>query len=361
MISECKDPGKSGSDETVVVFAPLGRDAELISTTLTEGRYACKACETGVDLVGHIQTGLGALVLTSEAVDHCDVQALGEAVRRQPPWSDLPVVFISNSDSRRISLVTRELGNVLTITRPTSPHTVLSTVESCLRARRRQYAFRDLLAHVEEQNAEIGSLNEQLVRAMRETHHRVKNNLQMVAALVDMRCLDGAENLSLDEFRRIGAHVQMLAAVHDILTGQAREGGSGHHVSSTQIFDMLLPKIQVTSPTCAITFESDDLSLTIRQATALSLLLFELVANAVKYANGHADVRLKAEAETATLTVTDDGAGFPPGFDPAVAAHTGLELVENISRWDLRGSTRYESVPDGGRVTITFPIVGPES
>jgi two-component sensor histidine kinase len=356
MISNGTDQDKIAAEETILIFAPLGRDAELISATLCASGYGCETCRSEFDLVRRIEEGVGALVLTSEAVDRCDLKAVGAAVRRQAPWSDLPVVFVSNADTRQISHVTQELGNVLAITRPTSPQTILSTVESCLRGRRRQYAFRDLLEQVERQNAEIGSLNEQLVRSMRETHHRVKNNLQMVAALVDMRCLDGVENLTLDEFRRIGAHVQMLAAVHDILTGQAREGGSGHHVSARQIFDMLLPKIQITSPTCEITFESDDLTLTIRQATAVSLLLFELVANAVKYANGHADVRLRAEANTATLTVTDDGAGFPPGFNPAVAAHTGLDLVENISRWDLRGATRYEGIAGGGRVTITFPV-----
>ena len=51
------------------------------------------------------------------------------------------------------------------------------------------------------------------------------------------------------------------------------------------------------------------------------------------------------------------GEGFPPGFSPMLAAHTGLELIENISRKDLRGTVDYENRMMGGaRVVVSFPV-----
>jgi two-component sensor histidine kinase len=217
---------------------------------------------------------------------------------------------------------------------------------------------RDLLLRAEEQQGQIAELNERLRRAMTETHHRVKNNLQVIAALVDLRCMDDIETLPLDEFRRIGTHVRTLAAVHDILTTDAKEDGRASHVSAKQILEKLLGNVQSTTPLHDVTYALTDMRLSVRQATALALVANEVVSNAIKHGRSTAQVALTSDADEAVFQVTDDGPGFPPGFDATRSANTGLELVENISRWDLRGETRYETAPDtgGGRVSVTFPL-----
>lgn len=341
----------------IAVFAPLGRDASLLCATLRQAGFDCVTCEGGEDLIRKLQAGVGGLVLTNEALEQADVRAVGAAIRAQPPWSDLPVLYLSGAGALHgPDLIVQELGNVVVIDRPTSPETIVAAVTSCVRARRRQYAFRDLLQKSEEQRKEIATLNERLVRSMRETHHRVKNNLQVVAALVDLRCMDGPEELSLDEMRRIGSHVRTLAVVHDILTAQTREDPTATCVSSKDILESLLPNIQATAPAGMISYFVDDVPLTVRQATALSLVVFELITNAIKHGKNRAELRLLASAREAALVVADDGPGFPVGFDPVASAHTGLELVENISRWDLCGASRYNTTAAGGEVRITFPL-----
>ena len=66
--------------------------------------------------------------------------------------------------------------------------------------------------------------------------------------------------------------------------------------------------------------------------------------------------RKLTEGEKAVFEVMDDGPGFPAEFDPCASANTGLELVENISRWDLNGTTQYDNTARGGRVAIVFPV-----
>ena len=107
--------------------------------------------------------------------------------------------------------------------------------------------------------------------------------------------------------------------------------------------------------------ESEDMPVPLRHGSSLAILVNELVSNAVKHGREDVSVCLKRDGEGALLEVCDDGAGFPDGFDAVAAAHTGLELVEQVARWDLQGTVRYENRPEGGaRVTVSFPLSIPQ-
>ena len=87
------------------------------------------------------------------------------------------------------------------------------------------------------------------------------------------------------------------------------------------------------------------------------MIVNELVSNAVKHGKGDIEVTLRHADKRATLEVCDDGPGFAPDFVAETAANTGLELIENIARYDLRGETMYENRKEGGaRITVIFPV-----
>jgi two-component sensor histidine kinase len=206
---------------------------------------------------------------------------------------------------------------------------------------------------------EIQSLNDQLRRAMTETHHRVKNNLQIMAAMVDMQVLEGSDTVPTTELERLATHIRTLAVIHELLTDGAGHDGRADTISARDILQKLLPRLQHTGGNKEVRFRLDDALLTSRQGTSLALVANELVSNAVKYGESRVDVRFVAESGRAQLVVEDDGAGFGEAFDPALSANTGLELVENLSRWDLGGAARYENrTPEegrGARVVVEFP------
>ncbi len=80
-------------------------------------------------------------------------------------------------------------------------------------------------------------------------------------------------------------------------------------------------------------------------------------AIAAKHGNTETFVTLTVQNGTARLHVADDGPGFPDGFDPLIASNTGLDLVENMARWDLQGQTFYTRGPaGGGSVSVTFAV-----
>jgi two-component system sensor histidine kinase/response regulator len=203
----------------------------------------------------------------------------------------------------------------------------------------------------------IESLNKRLQQAMTETHHRVKNNLQIIAAMVDMRLMDKPTSIRPEEMYRLGAHVRTLAAVHDILTAEAKEDGEAHYLSALEVLERLLSMLQDTIPDRRLKIKIEDARLTARQGTSLALIVNELISNALKYGKGMIDVDFTVVLKDAILSVCDDGPGFPEGFDAVKSASTGLELVNNLSRWDLGGDCVFENRKSGGAcVTIKIPL-----
>lgn len=208
-----------------------------------------------------------------------------------------------------------------------------------------------------ERSRENEALNQRLQRAMSETHHRVKNNLQVISAMIDMQSMDGGDSVPLSEMARVGQHIRSLAVLHDLLTQEAKVAGDVESISASATLEKLMPILQGIAGRHRISYRCDDLQIPIRQGTALAIIVNELVSNAVKHGRGDVEVVIGAEDGTGRIEVWDGGPGFPPDFRPDGTNTTGLDLVEHLARWDLQGTARYETRPEGGgRVAIHFPL-----
>ena len=210
---------------------------------------------------------------------------------------------------------------------------------------------------LEERQAEVQQLNDRLQRSMVETHHRVKNHLQMVAAMIDMRMMEGERMVPSAELERLRSYVQTMAAVHDILTQETKESAEDTRVNAKILLDKLLPLMR--SITCGrdLVYRTEDATVTHKQGTSLALLVNEMISNAVKHGHGDIGVNLIRRGDQAILEALDDGDGFPPDFDPEKAANTGLDLIMSLARWDLGGTVEFTNRPGGGaRIAVTFPV-----
>lgn len=205
--------------------------------------------------------------------------------------------------------------------------------------------------------ARIHTLNARLKRLVTETHHRVKNNLQVINAMIEMQVYSGVEAVPLSELTRISSQIRALSSLHDILTLSSKDEDIVEFLPVKPMLEKLLPMLQSASNGQKISHTLDAARLTIQKATSLSLLVNELVSNACKHGNEQIEVSFINNGETATLIVEDDGPGFPAEFDPARAANTGLELIDAFARHDLGGAAQYGNRAEGGgRVRVTFPL-----
>jgi two-component sensor histidine kinase len=194
---------------------------------------------------------------------------------------------------------------------------------------------------------------------IREIHHRVKNNLQTVAALLRLqaRRLDVPEaRAALEEaVRRVGS----IAIVHDTLSQTLDE-----RVAFDEVADRLRVMVaEVSSPGAAVSTSRQGSFGTIdaEVATPLAMALTELLQNAVEHGFGHApgSIRLVVERSSGRLRVTveDDGVGLPPDFDVETSGSLGLSIVRTLVESELGGVLEIGPGPDGGtRARIDVPL-----
>jgi len=133
------------SGERILVLAPFGRDGALAEQALTSGGLPAQACADIKELCREIAAGAGAAVLAEEALFPAAAARLQALLAEQPPWSDLPLIIFGKGESS-----IGQAANVTLLDRPVRIRTLLSAARAALRARRRQYQVRDLLAVMEQ-------------------------------------------------------------------------------------------------------------------------------------------------------------------------------------------------------------------
>jgi two-component system, sensor histidine kinase PdtaS len=235
-------------------------------------------------------------------------------------------------------------------------------VVNCYTARRHQFTQSEInmLQTLANQTA-LAIENASLVvksAMVREMHHRVKNNLQMIAMLLRLQLRDGREVSGREVLTETINRILSIAAVHEIL---AAEG-----VRQVVAREMLERVAQTVSQTMAppgfalaVKVSGDEVSLPSRQATSLALVVNELLQNAMEHAfegrpGGAVLITLAAGRDTLRVEVQDDGVGLPPGFSPDRSGDLGLEIVHTLVRDDLKGRIVFTNA-GGTRAVITMP------
>ena len=134
-------------DERCLILAPQGRDAEVIAAILARADVASLACRGFEELVAAVTAGVGAAVVTEEALLGQDLRTLTSWLDAQEPWSDLPFIILAaqrrEPRPRDAPTVLADLANVVLLERPINAETLQRAAASALRARRRQYSARD--------------------------------------------------------------------------------------------------------------------------------------------------------------------------------------------------------------------------
>ncbi|HEY7325725.1 MAG TPA: sensor histidine kinase [Streptosporangiaceae bacterium] len=198
---------------------------------------------------------------------------------------------------------------------------------------------------------------------IREIHHRVKNNLQTVAALLRLqaRRLQAPEaKEALEEaVRRVGS----IAMVHETLSRVPDEIVDFDDIAGRVAMmagELSAPESRV-SPTLAGTFGQ----LPALIATPLALVLTELMQNALQHglsgpgraAAGCLQVSAERDAGQLTVSVSDNGVGLPPDFDLDASSNLGLQIVSALVLTELGGTLQVAPRPGGGtEVVVTLPL-----
>jgi two-component system, sensor histidine kinase PdtaS len=223
--------------------------------------------------------------------------------------------------------------------------------------------------------------------AIREVHHRVKNNLQTISSLLSLqarRVGDRAARVALHEAER---RVRSIALVHEILSRDPSD-----QVPFAEIVSSLVQMAEdsvVSSQPIVISVHGDLGEVAADVATPLAVTVAELLQNAVEHAFdpenaggqdggvglegagggagdapvGHVDLTMSSDESELRVEVRDDGLGLPEGFDIEKTSSLGLSIVRDLVVSQLEGTISMLPVPvaDGGgtSVAISVPVRAP--
>ncbi len=224
-----------------------------------------------------------------------------------------------------------------------------------------QLFAQNALIHQQKESIE-SALGEKEV-LLREVHHRVKNNLQVMISLLEMQAAKVADLAALDALLASKGRVQAMTLIHQKLYQQ-------QNIADLE-FDAYLR--QLVSAVCElypdgsrvnVIYTVHSCSFGIDTAVPLGLILNELVTNAFKYAFDHKDKGIlkvsfvRGIQDSFELTVEDNGPGLPEGFDLQRTESLGMPLVQGLAR-QLKGTFIFGRSDLGGALfVIHFKSLG---
>ncbi len=215
--------------------------------------------------------------------------------------------------------------------------------------------------------------------AIREVHHRVKNNLQTISSLLRLQARRLDPGHGREALREAERRVRSIAVVHEVLSREP-----GDEVPFYEIVESLVRMVEdsvVSGQRVELRVTGDPGGVPADVATPLAVVLAELLQNAVEHAFGsagaeggseilstrpeppegvarHVDLVLANDGSSLSVQVSDNGRGLPEGFDIDQTTSLGLSIVRDLVRSQLNGSIVMDRV-DGTLVSIRIPLADP--
>ena len=215
----------------------------------------------------------------------------------------------------------------------------------------------DIIEQARAEEALKVSLHEKEV-LLKEIHHRVKNNLQVISSLVSLQA-DGSRDETVREvLKDVTYRVRSMALVHEKLYQSADLARVDFAEYARSLLNYLWRAHGATAASVRLTLNLEPVSLTVDSAVPCGLILNELAGNALKHAfqgrsGGEVTVSLNnGEDGRISLRVSDNGVGLPAGLDWRETSSLGLHLVKLLTK--QLGASVDVSGGDGTKFEVVF-------
>lgn len=314
-------PRPEATEDRVLVLAPTGHDARITARVLAEATIGSLICDDAQAVAVALASGeAGAVLLAEEALTDDALAIVLHALAEQPTWSDVPIVLVASEDAtassnRRTLDIVDKLGHVTLLDRPVRLISLLSSLRMAIRARRRQYQARELLARLREGV-------EQRDRFLAMLGHELRNPLAAVTYAANGLQRERPNKYS-GVVARQSAH---LTRIVDELLDVARVTSNKvtlHRamLDLREVVNGCVETVRLANPDFVVLADVGDVQVPVdADAVRMEQAVTNLLVNAVKYTPCSGTVRasLRTEGSEALLRVEDNGVGISAEMLPRI-------------------------------------------
>lgn len=221
----------------------------------------------------------------------------------------------------------------------------------------------DITERKQDQERILNSLREKDI-LLKEIHHRVKNNLQVITSLMNLQGRNASDGTVREVFSDVGNRIKSMALVHEMLYSADDFSGVDFEAYLRALIDSLYRSMGISQSRIATELKIHDVRLGIDYAVPCGLIVNELASNSLQYAfpeerQGTLRVSMDQRKEGGDCLVNmvfeDDGTGMPDDFDFKKADTLGMKLVKLLSERQLGGSVSF-SGGETSRFDLEFAI-----
>lgn len=305
----------------VLFRPPTRKDGEAARAALERVGIEIVICADFAQMIDAMRDDAGALLLTELALLEPGFERVVAALEQQPRWSDLPVVLMLRDESPLLRATVTSLTNVTLLDRPCSIRTLISTIETAIRARQRQYQIRDQLVELEQAESLLRTADKRKDEFLATLAHELRNPLAPIrtaAYLLAKKTLTSEQTVKSAEMIMRQTHT-MTRLLEDLLdVARVTSGKMLLRLVDVTVASVLESALEASRPV----IESKRHRLNVEVSNPeqrihcdpvrLAQVLTNVLTNAAKYTDpgGAIDVRVAPTEGFIEFVVRDNGIGI---------------------------------------------------
>ena len=220
--------------------------------------------------------------------------------------------------------------------------------------------LQNLIIDYEQKTKEVERSLSEKEYLLKEIHHRVKNNLQIVSGLLQLQAIHSKNKEFKNIMKQSQNRIKSMALIHQMIYQNEDIRYIPFKSYLEKLSSQIMSSMLIDVNRIKINIIIKEIKLDVETAIPLGIIVNELLSNALKYAypdksSGNIDIWLKQEEDDQfTLTVNDDGPGLPEGFDIEEGKSLGLQLVDMLSK-QMNSKLTYK-YNNGAEFSIKFTV-----
>lgn len=206
----------------------------------------------------------------------------------------------------------------------------------------------------------VQSLREKEI-LLKEVHHRVKNNMQVISSILNLQSSYVSDEYALSLLKESQNRIKTMAYIHESLYQNKTFATIDFSDYIATLSSNIIQSYAVSTEKVKLLLDISKVVLGLDVSIPAGLIINELVTNAIKHAfsgnkTGFLSINLKSQNNVVTLNVVDNGVGLPDSFDHKNTNSLGLQLVNTLVE-QIDGTVEFKKRTEGGtEVNITFPV-----